>query len=85
MLKVTNVMKVVEVGAVEMSGKLDYQNSFDPDIPGGWAVYDGHKAIRLEDWLEKFDGRTVTITIRAHGQPDESALLDGASEEAANA
>lgn len=79
MLKVKKIVKVESIGGVEMSGTLAYYSPEEPDEPGGWNVQSGiHSRINLEDWLEKFQGRYITISINA-SERDESAMLAGSN------
>lgn len=79
MLKVKKIVKVESIGGVDMGGVLAYHSPDDPDEPGGWEVQSGiHSRINLEDWLEKFKGRYVTISINASEQ-DEARLLSGSN------
>lgn len=64
------ITKIVEIGEVGMSGKLDYVWS-DEDESGAWRV----GKYNLEEWLEKFKGRYVFLTI-SNSDRDESKLLE---------
>ena len=61
------VTKLVSVSAVTLEGTVSYRD----DVFGGWAV----GTDSLEEWLEKFSGRVVRLTIEVLGEPDEGHLL----------
>ena len=64
------VTKVVNISEVELTGKLHWEQSNDPDDYGHWAVGTDN----LQEWLDKFDGKHVYLTIKAPAR-DESHLL----------
>lgn len=70
-LQIKNIVKVVEVGEVSMSGMLTDHYDKESGDDYGWKVGD-HS---LEDWLNKFQDRYVTVTIKLTGSRDESKLL----------
>jgi len=79
---IRHVTKVIEVAAVSFEGELVFHHT--PES-GYWAIkttnsLNGSTQYEsLEEWLEKFEGKRVTITIDAGGY-DESHLLDNAVE-----
>lgn len=67
---------VKEISAVTLVGKVDFHDVGDDFDSAAWFVGDD----RLEEWLEKFDGKTISLTIETSGQ-DESHLLNGTAQE----
>lgn len=84
-LKTKQVMKIIDVSGIELTGYLRVQ-----DTPSGedveWIIDDGKK-YRLEEWLEKFSGAYIRLTIDKLGQDsiDESGLLEGDSADGKSA
>lgn len=64
---------VTEISAVTLVGTLEL-HSYDTVLgdDSDWFVGDD----RLGEWLEKFDGKAISLTIETSGQ-DESHLLNG--------
>lgn len=76
------VTKLTEISCVVLEGKLGYVYEAypNPDHLGSWQVIQSATATDdVEEWLEKFDGKHVTITIETH-ERDESHLLPQASD-----
>ena len=65
---VTYQTKIVNVKKVTLVGELSYQDE-------GWMVKGSSREDYLWEWLEKFAGRSVAITIKATGEQDDSHLL----------
>lgn len=83
------VTKIQELKGVVLEGKLAYVSSDDPDHSGGWRVTrspigppSASDSDDLEEWLEKFAGKEVVLSIRTF-ERDESHLLP--SDEGATA
>lgn len=77
--------KIVGISKVQLVGTLGYYaaDAFGEWDIDGWGIEDGihysHEAI--DEWLEKFDGEEVSITIELiDGSLDDKRLLRNAEE-----
>ena len=68
--RVTHLTKIVDVKEVEFHGELDFD--FE-----GWTV----EGEAIEEWLEKFRGKRVRITIVNLDHPDDSHMLENTTME----
>ena len=59
--------KIIGISEVVMNGRLKFNE-------GDWVVKTNSSQDRLEEWLGKFDGQYVTITIK-NWVEDEAHLL----------
>lgn len=78
--QVSHVMKIESISSVNLPGKLDFlpNDPGDMDLGSDWFIvdYDGTRR-RLEDWLEKFEGKRVNITISTYVGKDDAPMLEG--------
>ena len=69
------ITKLTELQGADFFGKLYYrEEKDDPDRSGYWAIEGGGQLDNLEEWLERFDGKTVRLSITTMAR-DEAHLL----------
>jgi len=83
--KIKYKTKIVAVSEVQLVGTLGYYDAraFGEWDIDGWGIDDGTHipCEAIDEWLEKFDGKEVLITIKLiDGSLDEEHLLRNAEE-----
>ena len=85
MKKVQYKTKIIGITSVTLSGILEYGTFVKQysDDDASWCLNDGQQWNSIEEWLEKFNGKDVKVTIEEldYSHDDDARLLNNAIED----
>lgn len=69
-------MEVVDISDVKITGTLAYETVVEDEYAmSEWTLTDGDSKVRLEEWLEAFDGLNIQVRISLANPGGKGAKL----------